>query len=261
MFRSILFAICFYTVSAIMCLIYLPFFVAPRVIFAAVATSWMIVMLYIIRYVLGIKYVIKGAEHRPKGAVIYAAKHQSAWDVIAFKVLVSDCAYVLKRELYWIPLWGWYVWRCGMIGVDRDGGGAALKTMVKSAIQILKNGRSIVIFPQGTRTSPGADRPYLPGIAALYTRANTTVVPVALNSGLFWPRRQFQKFPGTITVEFLPPIPPGLKRRDFMKTLEERIETATRRLEAEAQGLPVEKTVENPVGSGTKPQNHIETNR
>ncbi|MBL4721766.1 MAG: 1-acyl-sn-glycerol-3-phosphate acyltransferase [Alphaproteobacteria bacterium] len=249
MFRSVIFAILFYLVSAIMCIVYLPFFVAPRIVFATVSTSWMIVMLFIIRYVLGIKYVIKGAEHRPDGPVIYAAKHQSAWDVIAFKVLVSDCAYVLKRELYRIPLWGWYVWRCGMIGVDRDGGGAALKAMVKSSIEVLKAGRSIVIFPQGTRTPTGADRPYLPGIAALYGRANTTVVPVALNSGLFWPRRQFQKFPGTITVEFLPPIPPGLKRREFMKTLEERIETATRRLEAEAQGdaphTPVDNTVES----------------
>ena len=261
MFRSIIFAILFYPVSIFMCLIYLPFFVAPRVVFAAVATSWMFVMLVITRYVLGIDYVIKGAEHRPKGAVIYAAKHQSAWDVIAFKVLVSDCAYILKRELYWIPLWGWYVWRCGMIGVDRDGGGAALKSMVKSSMEVLKSGRSIVIFPQGTRTPPGEDRPYLPGIAALYSRANTTVVPVALNSGLFWPRRKFQKFPGTITVEFLPPIPPGLKRRDFMKTLEDRIESATRRLEAEAQGVPVEKTVENPTGPDTEAQNRMETNR
>lgn len=264
MFRSILFAFLFYVVTAIMCLFYLPFMVLPRAVFSKVTESWMSAMMVITRIVPGIRHEIRGAEHRPDRPVIYAAKHQSAWDVIAFKVLVPDCAYVLKRELFWIPLWGWYVWRCGMIGVDRKGGGAALKIMAKTAVEILKTGRSIVLFPQGTRTPPGAQRPYLPGVAAIYKGAGVPVVPVALNSGVFWPRRKFRKYPGTIIVEFLPPIPPGLSRRDFMKTLESRIEPATARLEAEAQGRaapPVDNCVENIAAPNATPQNGEKTNR
>jgi 1-acyl-sn-glycerol-3-phosphate acyltransferase len=263
MLRSILFAFLFYIVTAVMCLFYLPFMVTPRGVFSKITESWMSTMMVLIRVVAGIRYEIRGEEYRPKESVIYAAKHQSAWDVIAFKVLVPDCAYVLKRELFWIPLWGWYVWRCGMIGIDRKGGGAVLKTMAKTAVEILKTGRSIVVFPQGTRTPPGAQRPYLPGVAALYMGTDVPVVPVALNSGTFWPRRTFRKNPGKIIVEFLPPIPPGLRRREFMKTLEERIETATARLEAEAQGRtpPVDNFVEKSDGTSAAPQNSVETNR
>jgi 1-acyl-sn-glycerol-3-phosphate acyltransferase len=261
MFRSFIFAVLFYVATTVMCLFYLPFMVTPRGMFSKITESWMSTMMVLIRIVAGIRYEIRGAEYKTNEPVIFAAKHQSAWDVIAFKVLAPDCAYVLKRELFWIPLWGWYVWRCGMVGVDRNGGGAALKTMVKTAVEILKTGRPIVLFPQGTRTPTGAQQPYLPGVAALYIGAGVPVVPVALNSGIFWPRRKFRKFPGTIIVEYLPPISPGLSRREFMTTLEERIETATARLEAEAQGhtQPVDNFVEKSDGTNAVPQNSAET--
>ena len=144
------------------------------------------------------------------------------------------CAFVLKRELIWLPVWGWYLVRLGMIPIDRSKGITSLKKITAAAGKLAGRGQSILIFPQGTRTPPGADRPYLPGVAAIYKGADVPVVPVALNSGLFWPRKLMDKQPGVITVEYLDPIEPGLDRKTFMKLLAERIEPATARLEAEA---------------------------
>jgi 1-acyl-sn-glycerol-3-phosphate acyltransferase len=135
-------------------------------------------------------------------------------------------AFVLKRELLSIPLFGWYLRKVGMIAVDRAAGASALRNMARQASEAFAEGRSILIFPEGTRVPPGESRPYHPGVAALYTQLKVPVVPVALNSGLFWGRRSFVKRPGTVTVQFLPPIPPGLDRKAFMRELESRIEAA-----------------------------------
>ena len=234
MIRSLLFAVAFYGVTTVMAILYLPLMILPRRAFLRVCQVWVRVMIGLIQSILGIRYELRGLENRPDRAAIYASKHQSAWDVLIYNLLIDDCAYVLKRELYRIPLWGWYVWRIGSVGIDRSGGARALKGMVEQAKTLLARGRSIIVFPQGTRTPVGEARPYLPGTAALYTGTDRPVVPVALNSGVFWPRRTFRKSPGLITVEFLPPIAPGLNRRDFLKRLEEQIETATTRLEQEA---------------------------
>ena len=161
------------------------------------------------------------------GPAILAAKHQSAWDTIVFyRVLDADPVYVLKRELTWIPILGWYLRRVGMVAVDRKGGAAALRRMTATAHAALAEGRRIVIFPEGTRTAPGARRPYHPGVAALYAATDVPVVPVALDSGRYWPRRGFLKRPGTITLRILPPLPPGLARKAFVAELEHRIEEA-----------------------------------
>jgi len=234
MIRSILFALAFYGVTAVMAILYLPLILLPRRVFHGFCLAWVRTMVALIRIILGIRFELRGLENRPDGPAIYASKHQSAWDVLIYNLLIYDCAYVLKRELYRIPLWGWYVWRLGSVGIDRSGGARALKGMVGQATELLRQDRSIVVFPQGTRTPIGESRPYLPGTAALYLGTDAPVVPVALNSGVFWPRRQFRKIPGLITVEFLPPIEAGLKRREFLKHLEEKIESATHRLEQEA---------------------------
>ena len=134
---------------------------------------------------------------------------------------------MLKKELLSIPLFGWFLKRAGMIAVDRKGGASALRSMARQATETLESGRSILIFPEGTRVAPGQTRPYQPGVAALYTQQKVPVVPVALNSGLFWGRRAFFKKPGTIVVQILPPIPPGLDRKAFMRDLESRIEPAS----------------------------------
>ena len=239
MIRSTLFAVAFYGITGVMSVLYLPLIALPRPVFRRFCFFWARIMVATVKAVLGIGYELRGLENVPDGPAIYASKHQSAWDVLIFNIIVPESAYVLKRELYRIPLWGWYVWRIGSVGIDRSAGARALKDMVAQAAALLDQGRSIVVFPQGTRTPVGEKRPYLPGAAALYLGTDRPVVPVALNSGVFWPRRRFRKSPGLITVEFLPPIEPGLDRRAFLKRIEADIENATRRLEAEALDRPM----------------------
>ena len=170
------------------------------------------------------------AGNLPDGPVIIASKHQSSWETLAFARLFPDSAIVLKRELLFIPIVGWAMARAGNIAVARGDGASALRGLVKQAKAVIADGRSILIFPEGTRVAIGAEHPYQVGTAALYRQLGVPVVPVALNSGLFWGRRQFVKRPGVIDVEILPPIAPGLRREAFMTTLRERIEVATERL-------------------------------
>ena len=192
-----------------------------------------------LRLVIGLDVEIRGREHLPIGPCVIVSRHQSAWDTFVFYSLVDDPNYILKKELTDIPLWGWCALKCGAISVDRSGGAQALKKMVRDTEDRIARGRQVVIFPEGTRTPPGEQREYHPGIAAIYARIDVPggapVVPVALNSGLFWGRRSFQKKPGVITLEFLPSMPPGLKRRQFMEELRGRIEGATEKLAAEAR--------------------------
>jgi len=232
--RSVLFAIVFYGWSALLSPIYLPLMLLPRRGFWFMAWVWVRSCLFLVEHVADIRYEVRGRENLPPGPFIIASKHQSAWDTLIYNKLFPDCAYVLKRELFWFPFFGWFLWKVGMVGIDRAGGAKTLKLLVRGVRDRLAQGRTIIIFPQGTRTSPGAERKYLPGVSAIYAQSDVSVVPVALNSGMFWPRRRFLKRPGTIVVEFLPAIAPGLDRRSFEGTLRERIEPATRRLEAEA---------------------------
>ena len=176
--------------------------------------------------------------------MIIASKHQSSWETLAYTLLFPHAATVMKRELIYIPIVGWAMARAGNIAVERGDGAKALRGLVRDAKAAIADGRSILIFPEGTRVAVGAEQPYQVGTAALYRQLGVPVVPVALNSGLFWGRRQFVKRPGRITVEVLPAIPPGLDRETFMTTLRERIEGATGRLVAEAGA---ERTRNNPV--------------
>jgi 1-acyl-sn-glycerol-3-phosphate acyltransferase len=228
--RSLIFNLLFYGWTAlilVICAPALPFGVAAV---HAVGRLWVRVTLALLAATVGLRHRLVGLEHLPAGPAIIAPKHQSAWDTLIFALPLRLPAYVLKRELLRIPLFGLYLRGAGMIPVDRAGGGAALKRMVAEAKAATAAGRHLLIYPEGTRTAPGERRPYHPGVAALYGQLDLPVVPVALNSGLFWGRRAFLKRPGLITVEFLPPIPPGLPRKQFMAELETRIETATDRL-------------------------------
>ena len=234
--RSLLFNILFALWTALIFIFSLPTLVLPRS-----AAWWMGGLgvrgaLLLLRATVGLGHQVRGAEHRVTGPAIYAAKHQSAWDTLVFPLLLDKPAYVLKRELIRVPLFGSYLKRCGMIPVDREGGGSALKQLLRAARTAVAQGRSILIYPEGTRMPPGERRPYHPGVAALYGDLGVPVVPVALNSGLFWGRRAFHKKPGTITIEFLPPIAPGLPRREFMRELQERMEGASQRLAAPDAG-------------------------
>ncbi|HVM78076.1 MAG TPA: lysophospholipid acyltransferase family protein [Stellaceae bacterium] len=232
--RSLLFNLAFYLWTGVLGIAALPLAVAPWRWAMALGTWWSGSVLWLARAIAGIDYELRGSEHLPAGAVIIAMKHQSAWDTLATSVLFRNPAIVAKRELFWIPGYGWYARRAGMIPVDRGAGAGALRKMVQHARRAVAQRRPIVIFPEGTRTALGTRRAYHPGVAALYSQLELPVVPVAVNSGLFWSRRSFLKHPGKIVVEALPPIPPGWERRRFLRELQERIEAATQRLVAEA---------------------------
>lgn len=217
------------TLSVVM----LPFLLLPRRAIRPMVQLWLHGVMGLLRVVTGLGWEVRGPL--PCGPVIIAAKHQSAFETFIFHLLVRDPAFILKRELTWIPFFGWYLAKSGVIAIDRAAGTKALRAMVKGAEAAAAEGRPIVIFPEGTRCPPGERRPYHSGIAMLYGALNLPVVPVALNSGLFWRRRGFLKQAGTVTIEMQEPIPPGLDRKRFMAELEARIEGATDRLVAEAR--------------------------
>jgi 1-acyl-sn-glycerol-3-phosphate acyltransferase len=189
----------------------------------------------LLKGIVGLGVEFRGLQNLPQGPCVIVSKHQSAWDTFAFYILADDPNYILKKELTRIPFWGWCALSCGAISVDRSGGGAALKGLLRDTQDRLAKGRQVVIFPEGTRTAPGARLDYFPGVAAIDGHTDVPIVPVALNSGLFWGRGSFLKKPGVITIEILPPMAKGLKRRQFMTDLENRIEGASDKLMAEAK--------------------------
>ncbi len=232
--RSAVFNAFFVVLTALVLLTYWPLRLFPRRYMRKTIRLWGIGVRAGLKGLVGLDFEIRGRQNIPPGPAIFASKHQSACDTAFFGLIADKPAYILKEELLSIPLWGAYARRCGAIIVNRAGGASALKKMVRDSEAAIDRGHTVIIFPEGTRTAPGQVLPYQPGIAALYARTSAPVVPVALNSGLFWPRRGFVKRPGTIVVEFLPALPPGLDRRAFMAELESRIETATDRLATEA---------------------------
>jgi 1-acyl-sn-glycerol-3-phosphate acyltransferase len=239
MLRSILFNVLYGVWSAVMHIVCLPLLLGPRSWIHAAAGLWIDVTLWLLKHVVGLDYRVIGAENLPAGSAIYAAKHQSAWETLFLSRYLHYPAFVLKRELLSIPLFGWYMRKVGMIAIDRAAGASALRNMARQSVEVFAQGRSLLIFPEGTRVPPGQSRPYHSGIAGLYGQLKVPVVPIALNSGLFWGRRSFVKKPGTITVEILPPIQPGLDRKTLMRDLENRIETAALALARTVdRGLP-----------------------
>lgn len=229
-FRSLLFNILFFGLTAVLAFLYLPFLLLPRKAMVAGARFWIRLMLFFLKHAAGLDHQFVGLERLPKGPFLVAAKHQSAWDTLIFHLLLADPAFILKRELLKIPLFGWYLSKHGMIAIDRSAGAGALKKMLRETGKALEHGATPIIFPEGTRTAPGDSKPYHPGVAALYADLKVPVVPVALNSGLYWQRNGFMKRPGRITLEVLEPIEPGQDRRAFLGTLKSRIEDACQRL-------------------------------
>jgi len=231
--RSILFNFLFYLNLVILLIAAIPTLVLPRRAILGMAKLWGHTTLWLLHVVCGIDVEWRGPEKIPPGGILVAAKHQSIWETFALITLFSDPTFVIKRELMWIPFFGWYAWHGGMIPVDRGAGRAALSGMTEHARKALAEDRQIIIFPEGTRRAAGADPKYKFGIAHLYAEAGAPCVPIALNSGLFWPRRRFLRFPGTVRVEILDPIQPGADRNTFFTRLQDEIEAATARLIAE----------------------------
>ncbi len=233
--RSLLFNLFFFIWSPLLLLVCLPLLLAPPAASSWVGRIWVRVSFWGLAKICGLTYRIVGRENLPPAPFMVAAKHQSAWDTMVCALLFERPCFVLKRELMWIPLFGWFLWRADMVPIDRKGGAKALKSMVARAKPLSARGRELIVFPEGTRTAPGASAPYHPGIAALYGQLGIPLVPVALNSGVFWGRHSFQKRPGVITLEILPPIAPGLPRKELMPKLQSAIETASNRLANEAE--------------------------
>jgi len=232
--RSVAFNGLFYLNLVLHIIAALPTFALPRRAFMAMARSWGRASNWLLRVVAGIEVEYRGLDRIPPGALIVASKHQSVWETFTLVTLLADPAYIFKRELMWIPVFGWYIWKSDMIPVDRAARGGAMAGMIERSRVELARGRQIVIFPEGTRTAPGAPPSYKSGLANLYVAADVPCLPVALNSGVFWPRRKFLRYPGTIVLEVLDPMPPGLDRETFATRVQDAIESATARLTAEA---------------------------
>lgn len=224
--RSALFLIWFLAVTTVLSLIFLPVLILPRGATAWLARLWSRATFFGLKLFAGVDWEIRGTP--PQGPVLVASKHMSMWDTMALYLVLDTPAIVLKRSLLYIPFYGWFLWKATAIAIDRSAGASALRKMSAAAQAVLAEGRPILIFPEGTRKRPHAPPDYKPGVAGLYALLKVPCVPVALNSGVYW--TGFIKKPGTIVLEFLEPIAPGLKREAFMALLESRIETATSRL-------------------------------
>lgn len=233
--RSAIFNVLFYANTVFWLIVALPTFVMPYWAIVEIAKAWGRVNLFMLRWVAGIDIEVRGAEKIPKGGLIIAAKHQSAWETFALLPLFDIPLFIVKRELMWIPIFGWLMAKGRMVPVDRSAGSSALLDMTERARIEIGRGRQLIIFPEGTRRPAGAEARYKYGVAHLYAAEGVPCVPIALNSGLFWPRRTILRHPGTVLVEVLDPIMPGLEKDVFFKQLQDAIETATARLIAESQ--------------------------
>jgi 1-acyl-sn-glycerol-3-phosphate acyltransferase len=232
--RSLIFNALFYLNTLVWLLIGLPMFFLPYRGTIWVAKSWGRISVLLLR-VAGIKFELRGAEKIPAGALIVASKHQSAWETFALLPLFDNPVFILKRELEWIPFFGWLLIKGRMVPVNRRAGSQALVEMTERARVELGRVRQLIIFPEGTRRPAGAEPRYKYGVAHLYAAAGVPCLPVALNSGVFWPRRRSLMLkPGTVVVEILDPIMPGLDKDVFFRRLQDAIEPASARLIAEA---------------------------
>jgi 1-acyl-sn-glycerol-3-phosphate acyltransferase len=228
--RSLVYNVLFYVLLVFWNVVAIPTFLMPRRAFMAVAKMWARSSVWLLRVVCNTRLEVRGLEKIPAGPLIVASKHQSMWETFALMPYFDAPLFIYKRELAWIPFFGWYLMKSGMIGVDRSGGMRSLMDMARRAPKEIRSGRQLIIFPEGTRTPVGAPPDYMTGVGQIYASSGVPCQPVALNSGLFWPRRTFMRYPGTLVVEFLDPLPAGLSRKEFIVRIATVIEAATNRL-------------------------------
>ena len=233
--RSLIFQIAFYLNLTLHILASIPCFILPHKLMVEIARSWGRTSVWLLSAICGVHLELRGREKIPFGPLLVASKHQSAWDTFALLPMFPYPAYVLKRELTWIPFFGWCLLKTGMIPLDRSAGKEAMAGLLERVRYKLRQGRQVIVFPEGTRRPVHAEPDYKLGIVQIYQAANVPCLPMALNSGQFWPRRHFLRPPGNIIVEYLDPIPPGLPRAVFFRRLQNDIETATNRLLAETE--------------------------
>jgi 1-acyl-sn-glycerol-3-phosphate acyltransferase len=233
--RSLVFNVLFYALLIFWLLFAIPTFLMPRQAILNVARWWASSSIFLMRVICGTRVEYRGVEKIPDGPLIVASKHQSMWETFALMPFFPQPLYILKRELKWIPFFGWYLLKAEMIDVAREAGARTLRDMTRRAGAAVREGRQLIIFPEGTRRPVEAPPRYKPGVALVYKDSGVPCMPVALNSGLFWPRRTFMRYPGTLVVEFLDPLPPGLPRDEFVDRIRDSIEGATDRIVKEAR--------------------------
>ena len=210
--------------------------ILPRQFAMALARNWGLYFVWLCRVVGGIRVEFRGRDNIPPGPLLVASKHQSLWETFMLLGIFDDPCFIMKRELAFIPLFGWFIYKMRNVPINRKDGARALIKLTRAANQEIHadGGRQILVFPEGTRRPPGAPPVYKYGIAKLYEGLNVPCLPIGLNSGMFWPRNSFHMKPGTIIVDILPPIEPGLDRNEFFQRVQDQIETSSNRLMAEA---------------------------
>lgn len=238
MLRSYLFLVWLYGWMAICGVLYIPTILFPRVVTQHALALYAQIVRAGLKLICGIDTEIRGRENMVPGPAIYAGKHHCMLDVFIPFIVVRDSCHILKKELIWTPFLGWYAMSTGMIPIDRAGTTKTLKAMITLGKQRAEAGRTLVIFPEGTRRDPDAAPDYqAAGISGLNKALNVPIIPVATNAGLCWPAKGVRRKPGKIVYEILPAIPPGLDRKALMARLENDLETASNRLIEEGRAV------------------------
>lgn len=245
--RSTLFNLCFYVLTGISCVLLLPTLILPRKAYLFVVHGFVYTTAFLEKHILGLSYEIRGQENIPQtGAYIVAAKHQSAYETFKLHILFKDPAIVLKKELLKIPLWGKYLAKSDVIAIDRSTPKIAIKSIQDGAKRVALQNREIIIFPQGTRVKPETtvkERPYKIGIARIQEATQIPILPLAMNTGVFYPKGAWCKKPGKVIFQFLPAIMPDENRSagDVLKDIETSVENASMQLMEEGS-LTIPKT-------------------
>lgn len=223
--RIYLFLGLFYLVSLIICITFIPTLLMPRKMAVFFYNFWNRYVVFLAKWIIGIKLEVKGLENLPQDGSPYiiASAHQSMYETFAYVLVFKGACFILKQELIRIPFFGWYLHKAGNIQIDRKGGAKILKKMQAKALAVLKEGRSIIIYPHGTRLGINDTAPLLPGVAAIYGLGEAKLYPVRVNSGICWPKKWNEFQAGTVLVEILPPLPQNLHRKEMMKLLAEKI--------------------------------------
>ncbi len=232
--RSLIFNCLFYLNLAALLVVGLPTLFMPRRAMFRLARIWARTSLWLLKIICNTRVEVRGRENIPALPLIVAAKHQSIWETFALTLLFDDFCYILKQDLLYIPFFGWYLWKSDQIAIDRKSGSSAIAQVAERMKPIFADKRALFIFPEGTRRPPGAPRKYKFGVAFLYEQSGVACLPIALNSGLFWARRSWLRRPGTIVIDILAPIAPGLDKEVFFELLQDRLETASDKLLDEA---------------------------
>jgi 1-acyl-sn-glycerol-3-phosphate acyltransferase len=232
--RTLLYNVLFYVIFAVIAVVLAPTMLLPQRHIWFVPKLWATVSLWLHRIICGVGEEIQGLENIPDGGFLVACKHQSTWEALRLVTLFPKPAFVFKRQLHWAPLFGWYLMKFGQIPVNRGQRSKALQDMAAIAAERIEQGYQVIIFPEGTRRPPLAEPKYKYGVTYLYDKLNAPCLPIALNSGLFWPRRTFAHRQGVVTMKILPPIPPGHDTDTFSAELQHSIESAVAEMNAGA---------------------------